>query len=65
MTEEDMITWINNASLQSLLQRWRFEKIGSPWFLGKVGEHYQKVMFDKRNKNPEEWVRVSKIIGWR
>ncbi len=66
MTPEAMIEWINGATYDQLLSRWRFAPIGSPWFQGKVGEHYQKVMANRRKEvGRSGHVRASKSIGWR
>ncbi len=65
MTVEEMKKWIDSASYQQLLSRWRFDPVGSPWFQGEVGEHYNKVMKERHKTVPvEEKVRASKSIGW-
>lgn len=65
MTSEQMIKWINEASYFELLNLWRFAKPGSPWFQGEVGEHYKKVMLEKKAAlSHEEQVRTSKEVGW-
>ena len=65
MTKEQMIDWINNASYQELLQKWRFAPSGSEWFQGEIGAYYSKVMFAKRDQvGPAEATRASKNIGW-
>jgi hypothetical protein len=57
--------WIDNASYEELLQKWRFAECGDPLFYGEVGEYYQKVMFEKRDKiSNEERVAASKSVGW-
>lgn len=55
--------WIDKASYQELLKKWRFEPAGSPWFQGNAGDYYIKVMEQKKLScnNPEE---VSKQVGW-
>lgn len=65
MTKEQK-EWIDNASLEDLLHKWRFTPLSAnePMFQGECGEYYKKVMFGKRDKNPEEWTRASKRIGW-
>lgn len=65
MTEEEMKAWIDSASYEELLRRWRFAPIGSPWFLGEVGKHFSNVMMDRRREVGDlEHTRISKIIGW-
>jgi len=66
MTQKEMMKWIDTASYEELLSKWRFAPIGSPWFQGKVGEHYQKVMAKRRKKvGSARHVQASKSIGWR
>ena len=63
--EEQMISWINNASYSELLRKWRFAKSGDPYFQGEVGDHYNKVMCEKKKEvGDEEHSRLSKEIGW-
>lgn len=54
--------WIDNASYEQLLSRWRFASIGDAFFQGETGEYYAKVMGEK--KKTADHVRVSKNIGW-
>ena len=58
--------WIDNASYEQLLEKWRFSPVGSPWFQGEVGEYFAKVMKDRRSQpgGDDEHVRASKAIGW-
>lgn len=56
---------INSESYESLLRRWRFAPVGSPFFQGEVGDYYAQVMFEKRDALPAgEQVRASKAVGW-
>lgn len=55
-----MKTWIDNATYEELLSKWRFATIGDPFFAGEIGDYYAKVMKEKR----ENHVEVSKKIGW-
>lgn len=65
MTNEERIEWIQNASFEDLLYKWRFEPPGSPWFAGEVGNYFTKVIgLKKEEVSLEEWARVSKQIGW-
>ncbi len=62
---QDMKEWIDNASYESLLSRWRMAPAGSPWFQGDVGQYYKERMAAKRDEvGPGEHVRASKSIGW-
>jgi hypothetical protein len=64
MTEDEMKEVIDGSSYEQLLSRWRFAKPGNPFFFGEVGEYYSKVMFQKRDADPDGAVRASKSIGW-
>lgn len=63
MTFDEAKTWIDNATLEQLLRKWRFETSGSKWFEGEIGKYYKKIMSEKRSKNPAEWTVASKRIG--
>lgn len=66
MNENEMIEWIDNASMEELIRKIRFEPIGSPWFQGKVGLHFNKVYRKRRAETPvEEWRAISKKVGWK
>lgn len=57
----ELIEWINNASYEDLLKKWRFAPPG-PLFIDKVGQHFLYTMTDKRNKC--DYVKISKKVGW-
>lgn len=60
-----MKQWIDNASYEQLLSRWRFAPIGSPWFVGEVGDYYVEKMGEKRREvGGAAHVKASKAIGW-
>lgn len=62
---EKLMQWIDNASLYDLLKLNRFGESGDPMFLGKVGEHFIKILAKRREEaGPAEWTRTSKLIGW-
>ena len=63
MTPEQK-AWIDNASYEQLLHKWRFAPLGDSWFQGECGEYYSKVMSEKRNANSDEHIQASKSIGW-
>jgi hypothetical protein len=63
MTEEQK-RWIDNASYETLLRKWRFAPVGDPMFQGEDGAYYSKVMFAKRDAAPDAAVRASKNVGW-
>lgn len=65
MNPEEMIAWINQASYYDLLKKWRFAESGDPFFQGKVGEHYEQTLREKREALPHsQQVETSKLIGW-
>lgn len=64
MTDQEMREWIDHASYEELLSKWRFHPAGSPWFQGQIGQYYAEVMAKKRDEDPDEAVRASKHIGW-
>ena len=65
MTKQQMIDWIDNASYGELLEKWRFAPVGSPWFQGKVGQHYSLTMNKRRAEiSNNEQVSASKNVGW-
>ena len=65
MTTDEMKAWIDTASYEDLLHKWRFEPTGSPWFQGVIGNYYVRKMVWKREQvGDSEHVRASKAIGW-
>jgi hypothetical protein len=65
MTKEEMKHWIDKATYEDLLAKWRFARPGEPFFQGEIGDYYAKVMARKREEvGNEAHVRASKAIGW-
>lgn len=65
MEKNEMKAWIDNASYESLLKKWRFAPAGDEFFQGEIGNYYSTVMFRKRDEvGNSEHVRASKSIGW-
>lgn len=65
VTDDERIAWIDRASYRELLQKWRFEPSGSPWFSGRVGEHFAEAMRIAKQRTPAgEQVSASKQIGF-
>ena len=65
MTTQEMKNWIDHASYQELLSKWRFAPIGSVWFQGEIGDYYSKRMGEKQKEiSDSERVQSSKNIGW-
>jgi hypothetical protein len=60
-----MKAWIDAATYEELLSRWRFAKVGDPIFNGEVGKYFKETMWLKGNELGEEArVRASRKIGW-
>jgi hypothetical protein len=57
-------TWIDGATYEQLLQKWRYSAIGDPIFLGETGEYLSKIMFEKRALLSDGGVSASKTVGW-
>ncbi len=66
MIEDETKQWIDNASYEQLLSRWRFGPDGDPMFQGETGKYYEEVMSQKRKEGGDEaHTRASKSIGWK
>jgi hypothetical protein len=61
MTPEQQ-RWIDSASYEQLLEKWRFAPAGDPMFQGDTGDYYSDVMSQKKSSCGH--VRASKNIGW-
>ena len=65
MTDAERIEWIEQASYEELLHKWRFEPSDSRWFQGEVGKAYGLTMRQRRIEvGNAEHVATSKRIGW-
>ena len=57
--------FIDNASYEDLLRKWRHAPLGDEYFVKGVWEYYTDVMQDKKRKLPRgEFVEISKRVGW-
>ncbi len=57
--------WIDGATYEELLRRWRMAPVGAPMFQGDTGDYYSKVIAEKRQAAGQEaHVAASKSIGW-
>jgi hypothetical protein len=57
--------WIDNATYEQLLSKWRFADIGDCMFQGETGKYYSKILFEKRDQlDHKDQVQASKNIGW-
>jgi len=54
--------WIDNASYEQLLHKWRFTPAGDPFFSVDVGPDYEDVM--QRKKQAVDYVAAPKRLGW-
>ena len=64
MTAEEK-KWIDGASYEQLLRRWRFDTLGSKWFNGETFVYYKDRMDGLRIEiGAEEHARISKKVGW-
>jgi len=54
--------WIDNASYETLLRKWRFAPSGDPLLQGDTGQYFAKKMGEK--KQTCDHVQVSKNVGW-
>jgi len=62
--DEEMKKWIDEASYEDLLRRWRFSE-GDPIFQGDTGEYYKEMMGRRRREvGSAAHVAASKRIGW-
>lgn len=56
--------WIDNASYEQLLRKWRNAPAGDSWFQGETGKYFANVMAEKKAQNPGGAIRASKNTGW-
>jgi len=64
MNEIEMREWIDNASYESLLHKWRYGLAGDPFFKGDIGKYYSKKMAEMKEKvGHDAAVSASKLIG--
>ena len=64
-TQEEMIAWIGQQDFQGLLSWWRFAPPGDPFFQGKTGDHYSRVMAERKAElEKDEPAAASKRVGW-
>lgn len=64
MTIKQMKKWIDEASYEELLRKWRFAPAGDPFFKQGtgMGDYYIQVMEEK--KKGVNATAISKRIGW-
>jgi hypothetical protein len=65
MTNEEMKSFIDTASYTQLLHMNRFEPLGSPWFVGEIGEYFSHRFEELRSTMTDgELIGASKMVGW-
>lgn len=65
MTEKEMIDWIDNATYEQLLSKWRGAVSGDLFFQGEIGQYYSKKISEKKSEiGNAAHVAASKSIGW-
>ena len=65
MTPEEMKKWIDGASYEQLLSRWRNAPVGDQMFVGETGDYYKQKMEERRQEvGDAEHVKASKSVGW-
>lgn len=56
---------INSMNYQTMLWHRRFDPVGSPWWMGEVGEAMEARLVQLLHETPDEAkVHASKSIGW-
>lgn len=65
-SKQEMLDFIEGASLDDLIRLWRFEPSGSPYFLpGDVNDRLVEVYTAKREAHShDQLVAASKRVGW-
>lgn len=61
MNEDDR-RWIDEASYEDLLRRWRYAPPGDPIFVGETGQHYLEQMRARGSADLDAAVAASKKI---
>jgi hypothetical protein len=57
--------WIDNATYEELLRRWRYAPVGDPIFQGDTGKYYgEKLKLRREAVGPQAHTQASKNIGW-
>lgn len=62
---EDQKQWIDDASYETLLSRWRHAPSGDDFFEGHCGTYYTIIMGKKKKElGDKKAVEASKRVGW-
>ncbi len=66
MAYEEMKQWVDNATYEMLLLKWRDSPFDDPFFWGEMGEYYLQTIIDKRSEvGEEEHKRVLARLSWK
>lgn len=60
MTTEQLLAKIEKMSHEEMARLWRFEPVGSPYFLGEVGKAFQKKFDSLGGFTPEISKKIDK-----
>jgi hypothetical protein len=65
MTQQEMKDWVDNASYDELLSKWRFAPVDDPFFRADTGitDYYSNAMSIKRAATYDNGVAASKRVG--
>ena len=61
---EKLKQWIDNASPEQLLRRWRFGASTDPITQGEVGEYFSKAFAKMQRELGSKFPALSKKVGW-
>lgn len=65
MTDDQMKAWIDGASYEALLSKWRFAPVGDSILSGDIGLYFSEVMKKRRSEiSDAEAAAASKRVGW-
>ena len=59
-----MRAWIQRQDYEALLRWWRFAPSGDPFFQEDTGDHYARVMAERRQQEPDGGAGASRRVGW-
>ena len=55
--------WIDQATTEQLLGRWRFAPAGDPYFQGALGDYFARVISARRDADPAELFGVGPALA--
>ena len=57
---KELLQWIDNATPEELLRKWRFGEAGNPIFIGTVGRIYAEAFKKMRAELGDDFLTLSK-----